>query len=53
TSPARFLEDKVNGGNLGVASGSGFYDWKIRDYQTVREKRDAFLIELLKAEKAA
>lgn len=52
TSPARFLEDKVNGGNLGVASGSGFYDWKKRDFQKVRKKRDAFLIELLKEEKA-
>jgi 3-hydroxybutyryl-CoA dehydrogenase len=53
TSPARFLEDKVNGGDLGVTSGSGFYDWTKRDIRSVKEKRDAFLIELLKVEKAS
>ena len=53
TSPARFLEDKVVGGDLGVTSGRGFYDWTKRDIQTVRQKRDAFLVELLKAERAA
>jgi 3-hydroxybutyryl-CoA dehydrogenase len=48
TEPARVLREKVSGGSLGAKSGSGFYDWTKRDVGTVIDKRDTFLLELLK-----
>ncbi len=53
TRPASLLENKAASGELGVKSGLGFYDWSKRDVAPLLEKRDAFLIELLKAEKIA
>ena len=50
TEPARLLKEKVMAGDLGVKSGRGFYDWTKRDIASVLEKRDGFLIKLLKAE---
>jgi 3-hydroxybutyryl-CoA dehydrogenase len=51
TKPAEFLKDLVKSGNLGAKSGQGFYDWSKRDVNQVIERRDKFLLELLKAEK--
>ncbi len=51
TKPAALLKEKAASGQLGTKSGHGFYDWTKRDLSPVLEKRDAFLIELLKAEK--
>ncbi len=51
TKPAALLEEKAISGQLGTKSGLGFYDWTKRDIGPVLEKRDAFLVELLKAEK--
>ncbi|UCF93081.1 MAG: 3-hydroxyacyl-CoA dehydrogenase family protein [Desulfobacterales bacterium] len=53
TAAGRLLREKVAAGDLGVKSGRGFYDWSRRDIGAVIEKRDAFLVEMLKAETAA
>ncbi|MHB1006722.1 MAG: 3-hydroxyacyl-CoA dehydrogenase family protein [Chloroflexota bacterium] len=50
TEPARVLQEKVASGNLGVKSGQGFYDWHVKDVGEVIRKRDAFLVERLRAE---
>lgn len=46
--PSQILKEKVAAGDLGVKSGCGFYDWTKRDIRSVVQKRDDFLIELLK-----
>jgi 3-hydroxybutyryl-CoA dehydrogenase len=53
TEPARILTEKAKDGDLGVKSGRGFYDWSKRDIGSLLEKRDNFLIELLKSEKSS
>jgi len=53
TEPAQLLQEKAAAGDLGVKSGRGFYDWTKRDIQSVIEKRDSFLIEMLKAEEVS
>ena len=50
TVPSHLLEERVSSGHLGVKSGSGYFDWTTQDIRAVREKRDRFLIELLKSE---
>jgi 3-hydroxybutyryl-CoA dehydrogenase len=49
--PGRILKEKVMAGNLGAKSGHGFFTWDKRDVSSVIEKRDSFLIELLKSER--
>jgi 3-hydroxybutyryl-CoA dehydrogenase len=51
TEPAAFFRDLVQSHNLGASSGKGFYDWSQRDVNEVIERRDRFLIEVLKSEK--
>ncbi len=51
--PARILRQKAAAGDLGRKSGKGFYDWSRRDAQAVIDRRDRFLLELLKAEQEA
>ncbi len=51
TKPAGFFKDLVTSDNLGAKSGKGFYDWSKRDVNQTIERRDKFLIELLKAER--
>jgi len=51
TQPSGLLKEKVFSGQLGAKSGNGYFDWTTRDIRAVREKRDRFLIELLKSEK--
>ena len=53
TEPAQFLQKKADAGDFGVKSGRGFYDWTKRDIQSLLEKRDSFLIEMLKSEAAS
>lgn len=53
TEPAEYLRRKADAGDLGVKSGRGFYDWTKRDIGSLLEKRDSFLIELLKSEAAS
>lgn len=52
TEPAPILQEKVASGDLGVKSGRGFYDWSKRDVKSVIERRDSFLVELLRQELA-
>ena len=53
TEPAQFLQKKADAGDFGVKSGRGFYDWTKRDIKSLLEKRDSFLIEMLKSEAAS
>jgi 3-hydroxybutyryl-CoA dehydrogenase len=48
--PPRLLKEKVESGQLGVRSGRGFYDWTQQEIDSLIERRDRFLIELLKSE---
>jgi 3-hydroxybutyryl-CoA dehydrogenase len=50
TEPGQVLQDKVAAGQLGVKSGQGFYDWSKRDVKSLIQRRDAFLVDLLRAE---
>jgi 3-hydroxyacyl-CoA dehydrogenase len=43
---------KVAGGDLGVKSGKGFYDWSRKDAAAVRARRDRFVLEFLRSEKS-
>ena len=43
----RLLADKVSQGDLGVKSGKGFYDWRARDIEALKELRDEFIIQTL------
>jgi 3-hydroxybutyryl-CoA dehydrogenase len=51
TEPAAVLKEKVERSELGVKSARGFFDWKKRDIREIVEKRDRFLVDLLKSEK--
>jgi len=48
TAPAELLRGKFASGHWGVKTGRGFYDWSRRDVASVIEKRDRFLVRLLK-----
>jgi 3-hydroxybutyryl-CoA dehydrogenase len=43
---------KVADGDLGVKTGKGFYDWSQKDADAVRAKRDRFVLDFLRTEKA-
>jgi 3-hydroxybutyryl-CoA dehydrogenase len=48
--PSELLENMYDNGDLGVKTGKGFYDWKVRDGNELTDKRDQFLLDLLKME---
>ncbi len=50
TEPARILREKVAAGELGRKTGRGFLDWHQPEVVEGVQKRDAFLIERLRAE---
>lgn len=52
TEPSALLTEKFENGDLGVKSGKGFYDWNVRDSKEVIDRRDRFLLELLKMERS-
>ena len=42
------IREKVGRGETGAQTGKGFYDWEVRDVRSMRERRDAFLLDFLK-----
>jgi 3-hydroxybutyryl-CoA dehydrogenase len=46
--PGRRLKDLVDQGNLGYKTGSGFYDWKIKDMDSLSQTRDRFVMQTLR-----
>ena len=50
--PAVLLRDKFDNGDYGAKTGKGFYDWQVRDSKELTDKRDQFLLELLKLERS-
>lgn len=45
--PVPVFEEKVRGGNLGVKTGKGFYDWKNKSITELKQLRDDFIIQTL------
>ncbi len=50
-APALYAEMMAEG-KTGAASGQGFYDWTAKSADGVKARRDAFLVRLLRQEKA-
>jgi 3-hydroxybutyryl-CoA dehydrogenase len=46
--PPQLLNDLVAGGSLGYKSGQGMYDWCEKDMETLKNRRDRFIIHVLK-----
>src|SRR6266849_924026 len=49
---AEFYKRLVAAGNLGAKTGKGFYDWSRKSADEVKARRDQFLIEFLRSERA-
>ncbi len=48
TKASHLLEEKLSRGELGVKSGNGFYNWRVRDIHAAKLRRDKFLIDFMK-----
>jgi 3-hydroxybutyryl-CoA dehydrogenase len=48
TGMPEILRRKIDNGELGARTGSGFYDWTTKDIEAVKQRRNRFLIEFLK-----
>jgi 3-hydroxybutyryl-CoA dehydrogenase len=46
--PTRRLKDLVDSGSLGYKTGSGFYDWKRKDMDSLSQTRDRFVMQTLR-----
>ncbi len=46
------MRQKVADGNLGVKTGKGFYDWSQKSADAVKARRDRFILDFLRSEKA-
>jgi 3-hydroxybutyryl-CoA dehydrogenase len=46
--PTRRLKDLVEKGNLGHKTGSGFYDWKVKDMDSLSQTRDQLVMQTLR-----
>lgn len=44
-----YIKELVEKGDLGAKTGNGFYDWSTRSIEDDMKKRDAFIIEAVKA----
>jgi 3-hydroxybutyryl-CoA dehydrogenase len=49
--PHAYLREKVVARKLGMKSGEGFYNWKAKDIETVRQRLSQFLVEQAKAKR--
>ncbi len=47
-----YYKRKVAAGELGVKSGKGFYDWSRKSADEVKARRDRFVLEFLRSQKA-
>lgn len=44
TTPSPVMEKLVEEGNLGYKTGSGFYDWSVKDMDELAKRRNDFII---------
>ena len=44
----QLLRQLVAGKKLGVKSGSGFYDWSVKSFEEVKQRRDSFVLDMVK-----
>lgn len=44
TTPSPVMEALVEEGNLGYKTGSGFYDWSVKDMDELAKRRNDFII---------
>ena len=44
----QLLRQLVAGKKLGVKSGSGFYDWSVKSFEEVKQRRDSFVLDMAK-----
>ncbi len=49
SEPPPYLQSLVSGGDLGVKTGRGFFDWTNRSADDVKARRDQFLIDFLRS----
>lgn len=51
TAPLRYRE-LVENGDLGAKTGRGFYDWSVKSPEEARARRDAFVLQMLRWQRA-
>jgi 3-hydroxybutyryl-CoA dehydrogenase len=49
TEAGDYIKELVAKGNLGAKTGKGFYDWSERSVDQLKQERDLFLVERMKA----
>lgn len=49
--PAKSFTDKLQAGELGAKTGKGFYDWSTKDMTALAQKRNRFIMEVLRFHK--
>ncbi len=52
-SAGRLLKEKVANGELGAKAGKGFLEWTPQEAERVRNRRDQFIMQVLRWQKRA